>query len=84
MNPTRKITLIFHEDFQDASDGNWKQVYAAIGYLVSWAITNERYQECKICGCKNGDLSALYMNGNKLNYEILAQRQEDGSFSFHS
>lgn len=81
----RTITLNLSEEFLDATIDNKTEANNAIGYLSTWAITSERYCALYLYGEDNGNISALYKDKDlKPTYEMLAQRREDGSYSFHS
>jgi hypothetical protein len=85
---TSKRTLEVHlgDEFTNAVGGlPNKNVSQAVGYLVLWAIGNDRYRSVEICGDRTGDIEATYRNeGGTITYGMLAQKREDGSYSVHS
>lgn len=84
----RKVEIMYAKEFQNAVEEiSRSTVDNAVGYLVTWSITNENYCNLFIYGTKEGSLVATYRNASgEVTYSIFAQRPEDdnGIYSFHS
>lgn len=64
-----------------------KELTSAIGRLALWAIQDDRKNWACLYVDKNGNVGTTYRDGGEtgeVSYGILAQRQADGSYSFHS
>lgn len=82
----REITLAKHEGFDDAVAANTNHVHAAIGYLATWGLASERFSgKMTLYGDKDGNWHATYRDKqDNVTYNIFGQRNEDGTYGFHS
>jgi hypothetical protein len=83
----RKIELHLDPEFLNVAGGLHfdKEARAALGYLTLWGVANGRYKDISIHGDKDGNIRAVYKNEQgEVTYDLLGQRREDGTYSFHS
>lgn len=81
----RTVTISASEEFSDATEGHRKAVESAIGYLSMWAISSDRKKNVTIHGDNEGNLNAVYKNeSGDVTYNIFAQHDGNGNYSFHS
>jgi len=82
----REITLAKHEEFDNLTQDDLSPVYAAIGYLATWGLASERFSgKMTLYGDTNGNWHATYRDKqDNVTYNIFGQRNEDGTYGFHS
>lgn len=79
----RTVKLEFDEGFHEVHKGS-KKASNAVGYLVTWAVHNEKYCNLNLYGDYEGNLHAKYSDAkNNVTYVMFGMYDGD-EFSFHS
>ncbi len=81
---TRKVQITLHEEFHELL-AHEPMAENTLGYLAMWAIYGDRHVSVAILGDRNGDLHATYLDkDSNISYQIFAQRDDLGGYTFHS
>ncbi len=87
----RTVHLRFTKEFTDKHSLIERGTADAIGYLSAWAAGEScRFTVVRVFGDADGNISADYFvdaeraANNDRGYEIFGQRQENGTYTYHS